>query len=58
MSQCLSSNDLVLLAATIAIALAEDMSVEDISIFSALFTAVGDNLAIIATKKGICEGIT
>jgi hypothetical protein len=55
MQQCPGS-DLVLLAASIAIALAEGLSPDDTGILAGLFTAIGDNLAIIAVKKELCSG--
>ena len=51
-----SGSDLVLLAASVAIALAEDLSAVEIGILAGLFTAIGDNLTIIATKKELCSG--
>ena len=52
MNNSSSGNELVLLASTIAILISKKSSVEDIEILAALFTAIGDNLAIIATKRG------
>lgn len=50
-----SGSDLVLLAASAAIAIAEGLPAEDIGLLAGLFTAIGDNLAIIAVKKELCE---
>ena len=50
-----SGNELVLLASTIAILIAEKSSTDNISILATLFTAIGDNLALIATKRSLNE---
>ncbi|HWR55492.1 MAG TPA: hypothetical protein VN462_03195 [Negativicutes bacterium] len=55
MPQCPPGSDLVLMAATIAIGLSNDLSADDTAILAGLFCAVGDNLAIIAAKKQVCE---
>lgn len=55
MHRCSPGSDLVLLAASIAIAISNDLSADDINVLSGLFSAIGDNLAIIAAKKEICE---
>ncbi len=47
----LSSCNLIGLASSLAIAIGEDLSAEELSILSAFFTSFADNLAIIATKK-------
>ncbi|HHY63439.1 MAG TPA: hypothetical protein GX501_00175, partial [Clostridiaceae bacterium] len=47
--------DFILLAAAIAIILSDGLSVDEIGILSGLFTSIGDNLAIIAAKKQLCE---
>ncbi|MDD2267994.1 MAG: hypothetical protein PHY15_00415 [Eubacteriales bacterium] len=51
MQNCNSGNELVLLASIIAIIISENISAEDLSILSSLFCAIGDNLAIIASKR-------
>ena len=51
----LSSCNLIGLASSLAIAIGEDLTANEVSILSAFFTAFGDNLAIIATKKSIEE---
>lgn len=43
-----SNCELVALASTIAIAFSKELSKEDLAILSALFTALGDNLAILS----------
>lgn len=48
-----SGAHLVVLASIIAILLAEKLSTDDIEILAALLTAIGDNLAVIAVKRGL-----
>lgn len=55
MPQCPPGSDLVLLAATVAIGLSNDLSADDTTILSGVFCSIGDNLAIIAAKKQVCE---
>lgn len=55
MSLCVPGDDIVLAAAIIAIAISSDKKADEINILSGLFSAVGDNLAIIASKKEVCE---
>lgn len=55
MPQCFLGSDYVLLAALIAIILSDDLSADDTNILSGLFNSIGDNLAIIAAKKQLCE---
>jgi urea transporter len=55
MSQCFPGSDLVLLAAAISIILSDGLSADETSILSGLFTSIGDNLAIVATKKQFSE---
>lgn len=55
MPQCPPGSDLVLLSASIAIGLSNDLSADDTAVLSSMFLAIGDNLAIIATKKQACE---
>jgi hypothetical protein len=52
----LPGGDLVLIAAAIAITISENLSNDDIELLAALFNAIGDNLALIATKWEISEG--
>ena len=47
----LSYCDLIGLASSLAILISEDLSNDEISILSAFFNALSDNLAIIATQK-------
>lgn len=51
-----SGAHLVVLASIIAILLAEKLSTDDIEILAALLTAIGDNLAVIAVKRGLEKG--
>lgn len=51
MQNCNSGNELVLLASIIAIIISENVSAEDLTIILDLFSAIGDNLAIIASKR-------
>lgn len=55
MQQCPGS-ELVLLAASVAIAIADDLTATDTAILAGLFNAIGDNLVIIAAKKELCSG--
>lgn len=47
----LSSCNLIGLASSLAIAVGEDLTSDELSILSAFFNAFADNLAIIATTK-------
>lgn len=51
MSQCSSGNDLVLLASSIAIAISQNLSPEEINILSNFFSALGSNLGILAAQR-------
>ncbi|HPU17573.1 MAG TPA: hypothetical protein PLZ27_02765 [Bacillota bacterium] len=53
---CNSGTGLVLLASIIAILIADKLSTDDIEILAALLTAIGDNLAVIAVKRGLEKG--
>lgn len=55
MLKCPAGSDLVLVAAVIAIMLSSDLNATETNILAGLLTAVGDNLAIIAAKKELCE---
>lgn len=48
-----AANSLVLISTLISIAIAQDMSVDDIVLLGALLQAIGQNLSIIATSKEI-----
>lgn len=47
----LSSCNLIGLSSSLAIAIGEDLSADELNILSAFFTSFADNLAIISTKK-------
>lgn len=47
----LSGEELVLLASTVSIALASNLNNDELSVLAAFTTSVGDNLALIATKR-------
>lgn len=49
----LSSCNLIGLSSSLAIAISNDLTIDEISILSAFFNSLSDNLAIIATKKSI-----
>ena len=51
----LSSCNLIGLASSLAIAIGENLSVEVVTTLAAFVTALGDNLAIIATQKSLEE---
>lgn len=55
MPPCAPGSDLVLLASSFSIALASELSADDANILAGFFSAVGDNLAILAAKKQLCE---
>lgn len=57
MPQCSPGNDLIMLAASIAITVSSDLSAGEVNILAGLFNAVGDNLSIIAAKKQNCENV-
>ena len=47
----LSSCELIGLASSLAIAIGENLSADDVASLAAFTTALGDNLAIIVTQK-------
>jgi len=49
------AEELIVLISTIAIALAKDLSTEQIDILSAVFVQLGDTLATISLQRGIIE---
>lgn len=55
MSVCVPGDDLVLAAAAIAITIAKGLSANDTNDLANLFSAIGNNLSIIASKKEDCE---
>ena len=46
-----SGNSLIALASSLAILLSDNLDTNDLSILAAFFTALGDNLALIATTR-------
>ena len=55
MLPCSSGNELVVLASSLAIALSEKLTKEEINILANFFNALGDNLAIIASQQEACS---
>ena len=53
----LSSCNLIGLSSSLAIAVGESLSSNELAILSAFFTSFADNLAIISAKKSIAENI-
>lgn len=54
----LSGCNLIGLSSSLAIAISENLSINEISSLAAFTTALGDNLAIIATQKSIQKSNT
>lgn len=55
-NNCSSSGfDLVGVSSSLAIFISKNVALEDLSILAALFTTIGDNLALIATSRAACE---
>lgn len=50
-----SGLDLIGLASSLAILISQNADVDDLNILSAFFSALGDNLSLIATSRSICE---
>lgn len=46
-----SGKNLIVLASSISILISENLPSDDTALFGALFTAIGDNLALISTAK-------
>ena len=46
-----SGNNLIALASSLAILIANDLDTNNLSILAACFTTLGDNLALIATTR-------
>jgi hypothetical protein len=46
-----------MIAAAFSVALSSGLSADEISILAGLFSAIGDNLALIAAKKDIANDI-
>lgn len=47
----LSGEELVLLANTVSIAIASNLDLDELTVLATFTTCVGDNLALIATKR-------
>lgn len=46
-----SGNNLIGLASSLAILIADDLNTTDLAVLAAFFTTLGDNLALIATTR-------
>lgn len=57
MNSCNSPSgcELVTLANTLSCALAKNLSTDDVNLLAGFFSAVGDNLAILASVRSKCE---
>lgn len=53
---CIPGEDLNILAACIANILAKNLSVEELSLLSTLFSCVGSALGVIAAERALCKG--
>lgn len=51
----LSGCNLIGLSSSLAISISNNLSINEITSLAAFFTALGDNLAIVATQKSIEE---
>lgn len=49
----MSNYNIIALSSSLAISIGKSLDVDELSILSAFITALGDNLAIIATQKSI-----
>ena len=47
--------DLVGVSSSLSIFISKNVNFEDLGILAALFTTIGDNLALIATSRAACE---
>lgn len=58
---CLNNNcssagfDLVGISSSLAIFISKNVNLDDLGVLAALFTTIGDNLALIATSRASCE---
>ena len=50
-----SGLDLIALASSLAILISKNADTDDLNILSSFFSALGDNIALIATSRSICE---
>jgi hypothetical protein len=52
---CCPGDDLVLLAALIAISIARDADTDTLNILGSFYSSLGQNLSTIAAKRQLCE---
>ncbi|WRS28730.1 DUF6774 domain-containing protein [Oscillospiraceae bacterium MB08-C2-2] len=52
--KCVSGERLAYLATTFAVAIAQDLDMDDVNILSSFFSAIGDSLGIIASQRSAC----
>lgn len=55
MERCGNGNELIVLAASLAISIAEHTDSSELNILGVFFNALGDNLSIIAAKREACS---
>lgn len=55
MPKCPPGVDLVFLGASIATVISTDLTAEEITLLSSVFSAIGDNLGIISDQIALCE---
>lgn len=55
MKNCMFGENLVLLGAATAFQLARCNSLDNITLLAAFFTILGDNLAMIASARSVCD---
>lgn len=55
MGECLTPENILLLAAAASARLAQGASAEDLGLLAAFFTIIGDNLALLALCAPSCE---
>lgn len=55
MAPCCPGDDLVLLAALIAMSLSRDLDTDTLNILGCFYSALGQNISTIAAKRQLCE---
>lgn len=55
MECCGNGNELVVLAASLAISISEHLDNSELNILGVFFNALGDNLSVIAAKREACS---
>ncbi|WP_101698557.1 hypothetical protein [Clostridium minihomine] len=55
---CVPGEDLVLIASSIAVSLANGRSTDEVNVLGNLLQAIGENLSLIASQRSACEGWT